>query len=226
MKKAIVAVAALGALIALPGCNNMTDIQTLQPVQSEALKPMQQSWRSVLPCADCAGIETSLFLEKDGSWVMNERYLGGKGEPSSFASYGSWARTADKLVLTDSKGEKRYYRAKGEALEMLDLDGNPIVSSFNYTLEPVQASLPTTPMVMRGMFQKGVGGATFTDCATGKHVAVADNQGLVKDYDSARVAAGKSILLEVEGHFAQQATGKTLVADNPGRFEPQKDCRS
>jgi len=226
VKKAIVAVAALVALTVLPGCNNMTDTQTLQPVQSETLQPMQQSWRSVLPCADCEGIETSLFLEKDGSWVMNEHYLGGKGEPSSFASYGSWARTADKLVLTDSKGEKRYYRAKGEALEMLDLEGNPIVSSFNYTLEPVQASLPTTPMAMRGMFQKGANGATFTDCATGKRVVVADDRRLVKSYDAARGAEGKSILLEVEGHFARHTTGKTLVADNPGRFEPQKDCRS
>lgn len=226
MKKAIVAVVALAALIALPGCNNMTDTQTLQPVQSEKLKPMQQSWRSVLPCADCEGIETSLFLEKDGNWVMNEHYLGGKGEPSSFASYGSWARTADKLVLTDSKGEKRYYRAKGEALEMLDLEGNTIVSAFNYTLEPVQASLPTTPMAMRGMFKKDADGATFTDCATGKRVAVADTQRLVKGYGAAGGVEGKLILLEVEGHFARHATGQTLVTDNPGRFEPQKDCRS
>lgn len=226
MKKAIVAVAALAALIALPGCNNMTDTQTLQPVQSETLKPMQQSWRSVLPCADCEGIETSLFLEKDGSWVMNERYLGGKAEPSSFASYGSWARTADKLVLTNSKGEKRYYRAKGEALEMLDLEGNPIVSSFNYTLEPVQATLPTTPMAMRGMFQQSSKGTTFTDCATGKRVAVADNQRFAQGYQAIRGAENKAVLLEVEGHFALLATGKTLVADNSGRFEPQKDCRS
>ena len=57
---------------------------------------------------------------------MNERYLGAREEPSSFASYGTWARTADKLVLTDSKGEKSYYRAKGDALEMLDREGNPI----------------------------------------------------------------------------------------------------
>ncbi len=69
-----------------------------------------------------------LFLEKDGTWVMNERYLGAREEPSSFASYGTWARTADKLVLTDSKGEKSYYRAKGDALEMLDREGNPIES--------------------------------------------------------------------------------------------------
>jgi Uncharacterized lipoprotein NlpE involved in copper resistance len=224
VKKAIVAAAALAALIALPGCNNMTDTQTLQPVQAETLKPMQQSWRSVLPCADCEGIETSLFLEKDGSWVMNEHYLGGKGEPSSFASYGSWARTADKLVLTDSKGEKRYYRAKGDALEMLDLEGNPIVSSLNYTLEPVQASLPTTPMAMRGMFQKAAGGATFTDCATGKRVAVADNQRLTQGYDAARGAQSKAVLLDVEGHFALHSSGKMLVADNVGEFSADKRC--
>lgn len=47
-----------------------------------------------------------------------------------------WARTADKLVLTDSQGEKSYYRAKGEALEMLDREGNPIESQLNYTLSP------------------------------------------------------------------------------------------
>jgi uncharacterized lipoprotein NlpE involved in copper resistance len=38
---------------------------------------MQQSWRGVF-CADCEGIETSLFLAKDGTWVMNQRYQGAK----------------------------------------------------------------------------------------------------------------------------------------------------
>ena len=83
-----------------------------------------------------------------------QRYLGGKGivtnsNPRLFVSpslpkilrYTSGARTADKLVLTDSKGEKSYYRAKGDALEMLDREGNPIESQFNYTLEPAQPFL-------------------------------------------------------------------------------------
>ncbi|WP_289465692.1 copper resistance protein NlpE N-terminal domain-containing protein, partial [Klebsiella pneumoniae] len=74
-----------------------------------------QSYKGLLPCADCEGIETSLFLEKDGTWVMNQRYQGA-ASPSVFASYGSWARTADKLVLTESDGEKLYFRPKGEAL--------------------------------------------------------------------------------------------------------------
>lgn len=69
---------------------------------------------------------------------MNEHYQGARREPSSFASYGTWARTADKLVLTNSKGEKSYFRAKGDKLEMLDRNGSPIQSPLNYTLEPVR----------------------------------------------------------------------------------------
>ncbi|MDA8503019.1 MULTISPECIES: envelope stress response activation lipoprotein NlpE [unclassified Citrobacter] len=230
VKTAILSLAAVFTLFALIGCNNRSEVDVLQPTQAAELKPMQQSWRGILPCADCEGIETSLFLEKDGTWVMNERYQGVRDEPSSFASYGSWARTADKLVLTDSKGEKSYYRAKGEALEMLDREGNPIESQLNYTLQPVSASLPVTPMPMRGMYFYMADAATFTDCATGKRVAVANNAQLERDYLSARGATDKPVLLTVEGHFTLEpnpdtgAMVKTLATDKNAKFVPGKDC--
>ncbi len=78
MKKALLSALAVTSLFALFGCNNRSETQVLQPTQNEELKPMQQSWRGVLPCADCEGIETSLFLQKDGTWVMNQRYQGGE----------------------------------------------------------------------------------------------------------------------------------------------------
>ncbi|UGS41981.1 envelope stress response activation lipoprotein NlpE [Pseudocitrobacter corydidari] len=230
MKKAILTIAAAGMLFALFGCNNRAEVETLAPAQMAELKPMQQSWRGILPCADCEGIETSLFLAKDGTWVMNERYQGVMKEPSSFASYGTWARTAGKLVLTDSKGEKSWYRVKGDNLEMLDQEGNPIESTLNYTLEPVKASLPTTPMAMRGMYFYMADAAIFTDCATGKKMAVASNAQLERDYAVARGAETKPVLLVVEGHFTLEAnpdTGemvKTLQPDSNTKFIPGKDC--
>lgn len=232
MKKILISAMAAFTLFALIGCNNRSDVDVLQPAQLAELKPMQQSWRGILPCADCEGIETSLFLEKDGTWVMNERYQGVRDEPSSFSSYGTWARTADKLVLTDSKGEKSYYRAKGEALEMLDREGHPIESQFNYTLEPVKASLPVTPMAMRGMYFYMADAATFTDCATGKRVSVANNAELERGYLAARGASEQPVLLSVEGHFTIEAnpdTGaptKVLSADTEGKFYPNQDCSS
>ncbi len=117
---------------------------------------------------------------------MNEHYQGARREPSSFASYGTWARTADKLVLTNSKGEKSYFRAKGDKLEMLDRNGSPIQSPLNYTLEPVKASLPTTPMAMRGMYFYMADAATFTDCATGKTRRGGEQCPAERDYAAAR----------------------------------------
>ncbi|TLU66128.1 envelope stress response activation lipoprotein NlpE [Enterobacter sp. MF024] len=231
MKTAIFSVVAASALFVLMGCHNRAEMQVLEPTHEEALKPMQQSWRGVLPCADCEGIETSLFLEKDGTWVMNQHYQGAKA-PSSFASYGTWARTADKLVLTDTKGEKRYFRAKGEGLEMLDIQGNPIESQFNYTLAPVTAALPATPMAMRGMYFYMADAAIFTDCATGKKVSVANNAQLERDYAAARGSDTKPVLLTVDGHFTFEANPdsgervKTLVPDSDARFEAGKNCDS
>lgn len=231
MKTAIFSVVAAGALVILMGCHNRAEVQALEPAHEEALKPMQQSWRGVLPCADCEGIETSLFLEKDGTWVMNQHYQGAKA-PSSFASYGSWARTADKLVLTDTQGEKHYFRAKGEGLEMLDREGNPIESQFNYTLAPVNAALPSTPMAMRGMYFYMADAATFTDCATGKKVSVANNAQLERDYAAARGNDTKPVLLTVNGHFTLEANPdsgekvKMLVPDRDARFEADKNCGS
>jgi len=229
VKKAILAVLAGCSLLTLFGCNHRGEVETVQPTRVEELKPMQQSWRGVLPCADCEGIETSLFLEKDGSWVMNQHYQGRKA-PSMFGSYGNWARTADKLILTDTHGEKIYFRAKGEALEMLDREGNPITSQFNYTLQPVNAALPATPMAMRGMYMYMADAAVFTDCATGKKVSVASNAQLERDYAAARGTDMKPILLTVKGHFTVEPnpdTGegvKTLVADKGAKFVAGKDC--
>lgn len=230
MNKTLLSAMAAFTLFALIGCNNRSDVDVIQPTQVAELKPMQQSWRGILPCADCEGIETSLFLEKDGTWVMNERYQGVREEPSSFASYGTWARTADKLVLTDSQGEKSWYRAKGEALEMLDREGNPIESQLNYTLAPVKATLPVTPMAMRGMYFYMADAATFTDCATGKQVSVASNAELERGYLAARGASEKPVLLSVEGHFTLEANTdnhepvKTLMADKEIKFIPGKSC--
>lgn len=229
MKKAILSLLAGCTLFALVGCNNRGDSELVSPTQTEELKPMQQSWRGVLPCADCEGIETSLFLEKDGSWVMNQRYHGGKG-PAVFASYGNWARTADKLILTDTQGEKTWFRAKGDALEMLDREGNPIHSQLNYTLLPVKASLPATPMAMRGMYSYMADAAVFTDCATGKQVAVASNAQLERDYAAARGTASKPLLLVVEAHFAFEpnpdtgAPQKVLVINKKDKFSANKGC--
>lgn len=230
MKKLLFSVVAVCSLFALFGCNNRAEVQTLKPEQAAELKPMQQSYKGLLPCADCEGIETSLFLEKDGTWVMNQRYQGAK-TPSVFASYGSWARTADKLVLTQSDGEKLYFRPKAGGLEMLDREGNTIESQFNYTLKPTNDALPATPMTMKGMYKYMADAAIFQDCTTGRRFAVSSNADLERGYAAARGQDFQPVLLVVDAHFTLQASPdsgemqKVLVADKSAKFSPQKTCK-
>ena len=87
VKKAIVTAMAVISLFTLMGCNNRAEVDTLSPAQAAELKPMPQSWRGVLPCADCEGIETSLFLEKDGTWVMSVIWGLVKNLPPSLLRY-------------------------------------------------------------------------------------------------------------------------------------------
>ncbi|AFJ48232.1 copper homeostasis protein CutF precursor [Shimwellia blattae DSM 4481 = NBRC 105725] len=223
-------IALLAGGVGLIGCNNRAETLPLKPVQEQGMQAMQQSWRGIIPCADCAGIETSLFLAKDGTWVMNEYYQGARGKTSAFASYGRWARTADRLTLTDTRGKKSYFRVTGEQLEMLDSTGNRIDSALNYTLAPVRADLPLTPMPMRGKYRYMADSATFTDCVTGRVLPVNNNVQLERGYAAAGGQGMEGVMVEFNAHYRMEPnmdTGvpeKTVVPDGHGTFRPGEHC--
>lgn len=221
MKKYLFALATAVALFSLFGCNHHSDM----PVRAAELTPMQQSYRGVVPCADCDGIEISLFLEKDGTWVRTLRYLGGEGA-GNYSDYGTWERTAEKLVLTDSKGEKTWFKPHDDTLEMLDINGNPVDSSLNYTLKAVNAPLPSEPMAMKGMYRYMADTATFKDCATGRTFLMDSNAQLERGF----AGSSQPVLVELNAHFIYDknpdtgAPFKALKADGEGHFHPGKHC--
>ena len=114
---------------------------------------------------------------------------------------------------------------------MLDREGNPIESQFNYTLAPVKAALPPRRCRCGHVFYMA-DAAIFTDCATGKKVSVANNAQLERDYAVARGNDSKPVLLTVDGHFTLEPNPdsgelvKTLVADKDAKFAAGKDCNS
>ena len=145
---------------------------------------------------------------------------------------GRWEQYGPELLRIADRGDRPFVLGPTHEEVITDLirNGSPIQSPLNYTLEPVKASLPTTPMAMRGMYFYMADAATFTDCATGKRVAVANNAQLERDYAAARGTDTRPVLLVVEGHFTLEAnpdTGemmKTLMTDQAGKFIPGKDC--
>lgn len=213
MKKLAIGALLVAVISVLIGCH------TRSLMQEEPLKPMAQSYRGILPCADCEGIETSLFLSKDGTFILRENYQTSREGTTAFAEYGQWRRTADKLVLTDSSGNKRYFRPQGNDLEMLDQEGLPIESSLPHRLNATELALPDTPMAMKGMYRYAADAAVFADCVTGNTFAVANDGKLARQYAKVSTEAGAPVFMEFSAHFAAipaAQSGKlttTLVPD-------------
>ncbi|TNV41971.1 envelope stress response activation lipoprotein NlpE [Yersinia pestis] len=222
-KLTITLLLAVGAL-SLLGCNNRS-----QPAE-QVLQPMQQSYQGVLPCADCSGLDTSLFLDSDGTFILKEVYLGTKDGDQTFAEYGKWARTADKLVLTNAQGEKRYFHPVDKSLVMLDQQGLPIKSTLNYQLEPSDQPLSKTPMPLSGMYKYFADAAIFTDCVTGKAFPVENNIELETGYLNARRNPGEPVFLTLNGYFDSRPsmeegrTNKTLIPEGDIQFNANKSC--
>lgn len=229
MSKKILTVVAALSLFALFGCNNRNDTQAVASEHAMPLKPMQQSYRGIIPCADCEGIEASLYLDASGTWIMNYSYL---GKNTSYASYGEWARTANKLVLTSSDGEKQYFLPKEDSLVMLDGKGEPIQSSLNFTLKAVSLRLPTTPMAMKGEYTYLADAAIFKDCGSGKIYPVDGNAALQNAYLDVRNENVLPVLLQFDAHFIKQpkpdsnTLQNVLVSDGKAKFFPGKNCQS
>ncbi len=157
MKKVTIALFLAAGAISLLGCNNHYQLK------EHRFQPMQQSYQGLLPCADCTSLDTALFLDKDGTFLLQETYRDSKNGDQTFVSNGKWACTADKLVLTDSTGEKRYFRPAGKSLEMLDQSGAPIESKLNYRLNPSEQPWPKT---------RGGGGAEEQRYLHGRYSAI------------------------------------------------------
>lgn len=214
VKKLAIGVLLAAVIPVLIGCH------TRSLMQEEPLKPMAQSYRGILPCADCEGIDTSLFLSKDGTFILREHYQTAREGTNTFAEYGQWRRTADKLVLTDSHGDKRYFRPQGNDLEMLDQQGIPIDSPHSYRLNATELALPDTPMAMKGMYRYMADAALFADCATGKTFTVANNAMLERQYMKVSAEAGEPVFMEFSAHFAaipameKGRMAKVLVPDS------------
>ena len=89
-----------------------------------------------LPCADCAGIETLLTLNRDGLAVLTSHYL--TDDPNLFIERGTWSMK-DKLLAVAFGDDTRYFNPLPDgAIMMVSKDGEASDALADaYTLKPV-----------------------------------------------------------------------------------------
>ena len=85
------------------------------------------TYKGIMPCADCEGIETKVVLNKDLTFVLQTKYLG-KGDAKVFEEKGNfvWDKTGGIILLQGIKGRPSQYKVGENKLIQLDMEGKVI----------------------------------------------------------------------------------------------------
>lgn len=97
--------------------------------QDELTKIVGQSYRGILPCADCMGIETELAFKADGQYVVKSFYLGKSDEVNS--KTGQYQLDGNKVICRIKSQIVSRYQIKEDQL----VPEGPQASSMSGTEE-------------------------------------------------------------------------------------------
>lgn len=177
-----------------------------------ALPEPPASYTGTLPCASCPGIEWTLTLLDDGSYRLRQVYLEAEdGENRAQVELGRWygGARADRLLLQGrEEGPIHLAVVSAETLRLLDRQGQPIDSAFDYNLR----RLPELDRIadvfpMLGEFTYMADAGRFADCRTRTSLPVAQeaaNAALERAYLQAAAQPGAPVLVSFDGRFAMR----------------------
>jgi len=103
------------------------------------------TYKGVLPCADCEGLETLLCINENNTYRLQTRYLG-KGD-KVFEQKGtfSWDDKGIKIILNDIENAPNQYFVGENKVTQLDLSGKLITgkSALQYVLSKQSGEVQT-----------------------------------------------------------------------------------
>lgn len=83
-------------------------------------------YKGVTPCADCEGIETSLILSKDNSYVLTTKYLGKSAKANEIKGTFTWNSEGNTITLNAiTNGPNQFFVGENQ-LTQLDMGGKKI----------------------------------------------------------------------------------------------------
>jgi copper homeostasis protein (lipoprotein) len=119
--------------VLLISCNTTSSTQNSTPVGDTTQNSLDWngSYSGILPCADCEGIETTLKLDLNSTYVLITKYLGRKNS-NEITKNGTFSWNENTIVLHGiKKGEQpSIYKVEENQLRQFDLSGKPITGGL------------------------------------------------------------------------------------------------
>ena len=86
-------------------------------------------YRGILPCADCQGMQTTIYLNKNLSYKLSIQYLGRSDSVYDHTGVFSWNNQGNTITLHNQSKPNCYFVDEG-MLTQLDLNGNKITGGL------------------------------------------------------------------------------------------------
>ena len=221
-------------LVVLPTCAALV---CSMPTTGGALGELPATFRGLVPCADCPGIDYQLNLFDDGVFYLGMTYRE-RGD-AAFYDIGSWSidPSGESLALSGGAETPTICRIVGaNTLRLLDRNGEEIPSSLNYDLRRAGEFVAIEPRLdMRGMYFYFADAGLFTECLTGRKMPVApegDNAALERAYLKTRRESGEELLASFEGRIEMRPPMEgddllpTVVVEKFHSILPGETCQS
>ncbi|MCB0758015.1 MAG: copper resistance protein NlpE N-terminal domain-containing protein, partial [Flavobacteriales bacterium] len=119
-------------------------------------------YHDTMPCADCPGILTDLWVRADGSYLFQETYL--DRDPMPFGTMGSWEMRAGQLVLMEDRSPLMFYAFTMEGLQQVDANGKAHSASMPLVLRRTRGTLLDRPMRISGIYSYADESHTMRPC--------------------------------------------------------------
>ena len=120
------------ALLSLGASTLLTACHQAAPTSPAAQAGAAGIYQGLLPCADCAGIQTTLYLFPDSTFEETMLYLG-KTTPTTFVAGGRWVplpSSRQVRLIRPNNGGPDLYTQTPYGLQQLDLRGQPVTGAL------------------------------------------------------------------------------------------------
>lgn len=181
--------------------DSVVTIPSVPTITVAAFAP--NSYTGTLPCADCAGIATTVALFSDTTYRLREVYEGKGGAPA--VSMGRWKQDGGTIVLDGLGRTVRFAATGSDTLRLVDQSGKPINSAPNHALvRDASVNALREPATFTGAFLYVADAPTFRECASGQTYPVLMKGGykaLEKAFTAAKLPPGSAQQVEVQARF-------------------------
>ncbi len=221
-------------------CSNIStsSLQNTSPDSTIAKQPNGYNLKQIigvfsntLPCADCPGIATQLYLKPDSSFIMEQHYL----DRGYFYQTGRWIMNDSLLQLNTNDTLQQFKMTSHATLALLDKDGKEVIMGSkkallhrnNIPFKPFQ------PIPVEGMFSIKNNTMNIHICTMKKDfpAAIAPGGAMMKPAYEKASPNGESVYAKVAGHFELRpffndtTTRDFFVIEKFIRFLPNQSCQ-